>query len=175
MDKYLSKDIWYTTHPTPTIILSFYAQKYSGDNHQQIEKWEEKRNCKTIFPSFSHFYQHQTITLAQEKLNQLWSLKFLAFLPISTSFILYKPFSSLQGKAFLDNRFWKEPPLTSCKIQMSHLSPYYGLDTPNIATRPLVRGQLLHAGSPASNHHHILAPIHSLVVSYNGVKVCQKL
>ena len=56
MDKYLSKDIWYTTHPTPTIILSFYAQKYSGDNHQQIEKWEEKRNCKTIFPSFSHFY-----------------------------------------------------------------------------------------------------------------------
>ena len=36
MDKYLSKDIWYTTHPSPTIILSFYAQKYSGDNHQQI-------------------------------------------------------------------------------------------------------------------------------------------
>ena len=102
----------------------------------------------------------------------VWNL--WPFLPISTSFILYKPFSSLQGKAFLDNRFWKEPPLTSCKIQMSHLSPYYGLDTPNIATRPLVRGQLL-AGSPASNHHHILAPIHSLVVSYNGVKVCQKL
>ena len=50
MDKYLSKDIWYTTHPTPTIILSFYAQKYSGDNHQQIEKWEEKEKLQNNFP-----------------------------------------------------------------------------------------------------------------------------